>query len=471
MPQEQSANSGAESSNRIGFVCPLGTRDGTLTKDSKMVNCFVEKTRNGYAVVKRPGTALVQQNPAGVGQGQFRCNGNPYAIINNVIYQTNSANTYSIPSPPGTGIQYQALSDTPLGTTLLKAATGLWKFDGTTVTKISDPNYPAATVFGITYLDGTYYVMDPTGTLRGSALQDPTSWPALNFIGADTSLGVGVAVNRHLNYIQAFYSGGLQLYYDAGNATGSPLSPVSNASFKTGCASAESLIEFGDVTFFMSKPNQQRGRSVSVCDGLSLSTISFPELDRILNLDNLVEIHAFSLKVAGHSFYALTLVNTNVTVVYDTVNNSWQLWTSTISGVEQSFNYINYLSMPSGDYLQDRIYGTIIRVDPLALTDYSGPIPVFIRTNPYDWGTLEVKFIPELHLLADSTATTVSVRYSDDDYQTFSAYRTISLATVKKMLQRCGSSRRRSWDILHSAATTLKLYEFEINPVKAVRGG
>ena len=71
MAQEQ-AHSSEERPNRIGFVYPIGTRDGTLTKDAKMVNCFVERTRNGHAAVKRPGTAFVQQNPAGRGQGQFQ---------------------------------------------------------------------------------------------------------------------------------------------------------------------------------------------------------------------------------------------------------------------------------------------------------------------------------------------------------------------------------------------------------------
>ena len=449
----------------VAAVHPIGTRDGTLAKDAKLVNLFSEPWEEGNSATKRPGTVLVQQNPAALAQGQFQVNGVSYAISGDIIYRTGTGASFAIPTVTVSNQQYQCLSDSPLGTSLLKSASGLWKFDGTTVTKVTDVNYPATTVFGIAYLDGGYYVMDNSGNVRGSAFQNPLSWPALNFIG-DTSLGAAVAVNRHLNYIVAIYASGMQFYYDAGNATGSPLSVVSNASWKTGSAVGDSLVEFADDTFLLSK-GLQKGASVMMVTGLSLTIISNPYIERIIARDNLSEVHAFGIRTAGHGFYVLTLVNTGVTLAFDTGMKDWAVWTGVVGGVEQYFPAFNYLNSGTQDLLQNRSTGAVIAMDPTVYTDVTGGIPCLIRTQPHSWGTMARKFLPAIYLLADTIASTVSIRYSDDDYTSYSTYRTVSLATVRKMLQRCGSSRRRSWDILHNDNTPFRLYSME---VEAERG-
>lgn len=454
-----------ELSASITLFHPISTRDGTLTKDAKLVNFFAEPSENGNAVVKRPGLSLFQQNPVGVGQGQFMVNGNPYSIVGDTIYRTGSVDVIAIPLVTVPNQQYQVLSDTPFGTTLLKSASGLWTFDGVTAVKVVDPNYPALTVFGLCYLDGGYYVMDPDGSVRGSAFEDPTTWPALNFVAADVSLGKGVGVNRHLNYIEAIYQSGMQLYYDAGTSPGSPLAAVSNASWKTGCAAGNSIVEFGDETYYMSKPTQ-KGRGFLKLEGLALSIISNPYIEKILNRSTLAEVHSFAIKTAGHSFYCCTLVDLNITLVYDTILTNWSLWSSKVSGVEGLFVGVNYLNANSEDLFQSRLTGEILEMDPAVYTDTSGPIRCLARTKAYDWGMLKNKFLPELYLLADTISTTVTVSYSDDDYTSYSTARSINMSTVKKMLQRCGSSRRRSWDVVHEDNTPMRIFGMEVNPIR-----
>lgn len=71
---------------RIPMAQILSSRDGTLSKDAKLVNCMVEKDGEKVSVVKRPGTYLFSQFPTGLGQGMFTINGVPYAIFNDVLY-------------------------------------------------------------------------------------------------------------------------------------------------------------------------------------------------------------------------------------------------------------------------------------------------------------------------------------------------------------------------------------------------
>lgn len=439
----------------------IGTRDGTLTQDSKLVNCLVEIEGQTATILKRPGLTLTQQNPAGEAQGQCLCNGLPYAIINDTLYHTGGSESFPIPNVTVPGQFYNALSDTPTGTTLLKSRYGLWKFNGVTITQVTSAGYPAATVAGLECLDGTYYVMATDGSICGSNIQDPMTWDPLNFIAADPSYGPPVALHRHLNYLIASYEMGTQAYYDAGNATGSPLSPVSNASWTTGAASGESVVELGDELFFMAT-SQQRGRYIAVISGLQLQSISTPAVERVLSRDSLQEVYGFGVRTSGHSLYILTLVGINTTLVFDLASKMWSVWTSTTGSGEGYFLGTNYLNTGSQELLQGHTDGAVYSLSEAAYADVSGPISMRVVTPPFDGGSLRRKFFQACFLHSDTIDGTCQVRYSDDDYQTFSPFRTIDLASKRKQLHRLGSSRRRSWELLYTGESRLRVRGLEV---------
>lgn len=451
----------AEQSTVLPLAHTIGTRDGTLAKDCKLVNCLVEIEGQTATILKRPGMVLVQQNAAAEAQGMLTCNGVAYSITGDTIRQIGGGGTWSIPSVTVPGQFYNVLSDVPVGTSLLKSPSGLWKFDGTTVTKVTDVNYPGTTVSGIECLDGTYYVMKVDGTICGSAIQDPMTWEALNFIAADQAYGKPVALHRHLNYLIASYAQGTQAYYDAGNPTGSPLSPVGNASWTTGAASGESVVELGDDMFFMAT-SQQRGRYIAVISGLQLQPISTPAVERVLNRDSLAEVYGFGLRTAGHSLYVLTLVNSNTTLIFDVASKLWSVWSSTVGGSEVFFQGTSYLNTGSQELLQGHTDGAVYALDETAYADAGEQIAMRIVTPPFDGGTLRRKFFAGAFLHADTTSGTCSLRYSDDDYQTWSAFRSIDLNTTKKLLLRLGSSRRRSWELLFVDAAPLRVRGLEL---------
>lgn len=457
--------------NELGGIklpCPqvISSRDGTLTKDSKMVNCFMEPTPEGGSVVKRPGTVLVLSLPTvGTPQGQFLLGGKPFCINGDVVWDTYASVSYPITGVTTKNQQYSVLSDAPLGTSLIKSASGLWIISNSTgtpvITKVTDANFPVLTVSGISYLDGTYYIMDNTGTVYGSALQDATTWPALNFISADATLGVGAGIVRHLNYIVAFYTHGTQFYYDAGLTPGLPLAPVGNAAWTTGAASGASIKEASDVTFFISR-TRQYGKTVSRFEGLGLKKISTPFIERILNRSTLDGMASFNIKIAGHTFYGFTLTDLNITLIYDVVFEDWHLWSSTVNGVEQEFVGVNYVASETQDLFQDTSTGNVIAMTPDSYVDTTGAINVLLRTSNFTAGTSKRKRFASLFIAGDNVLTTLNVRYSDDDYITFSPYRSIAMITQRKMLQRCGMARMRAWDFLHVDNTPLRLFGIEL---------
>jgi hypothetical protein len=452
----------------VSWCHPIGTRDGTLSKDAKVINAFMEQTENGMALVKRPGTVPIL-TVFGAAQGCFNCSGYAYYIIGDTIHHISGGFSLTIPSVTTNGQQYYCVSDVPTGISFIKSASGLWKFTGDpavvggTLTKVTDANYPATTVPGIVYLDGILYVMNPIGTVQGSAIDDGMTWPALNFIQADFVLGAGAGIARHLNFLVAYYTKGTQFYYDANAANGqvtqgTQLGPVGNANWTTGLANGDSIVEITDVQYFLAT-GHTRGVIAATFNGLELSVISTPYVEKILARSTMASVHAFGIRTAGHSFYVVTLVDLNVTLCYDIAANQWYLWSSLVGGTEQYFVGGNYLNGQGRDLIQDMTTGAVLQMDPLTYQDVSGLIPVTAITPLYDYGTINWKRVAAIFFLGDIINTNITVSISDDDYQTWKNWKTIALSTVRKMLQRGGRFRRRAFQMKHMDNTPLRLVD------------
>jgi len=183
------------------------------------------------------------------------------------------------------------------------------------------------TVPGIVFLDGYFAVMDTRATIRTSGLNDPLAWNALDFITAQVEPGDGVALAKTQSYIVAFKEWSTEFFYDAGNPTGSPLSPVTNGFNLVGCASGDSVASLDGILFWVSK-TRQKGRGVHMMRGLEEAQISTPDIERVLNLSNLSTVYSYGVKIAGHAFYILTMTDINMTLVYDMSSKSWSQWSS-----------------------------------------------------------------------------------------------------------------------------------------------
>ena len=479
---------------KVPWAVPITTRDGTLSKDSKMVNAFVEIEPEGKTIVKRPGTSYVTTK-TGTPQGQVAISIitsstiEGYFIVNDTLFSYDGSlgggAGLAIPTVPAAGLPYSTLAYVPPGTTgtgnaLLQSCTGspnfsgLWVFDPTvpSITKVSSANYPRLTVPGIVLLDGVFYAMDINGKIVGSALNDPTTWPALDFVVGDGQLGGGAGIHRHLNYIVAFYTKGMQLFYDANaapNGQGIAIAPVSNASWRTGLVAADTIVEMSDMMFFMGQ-DELYGRTIQMMSGLTLSKVSTPYVEKVLNtvprtangIRGLVNAWAFGVRTTGHQFYVITFPDINITLAYDLTSQNWSQWTSVVSGVEQYFVGRYYLNADTGDTVQDVTTGKSMLFSPTVYTDATGNLPVTCITDNHEWGTKNWKRFAAMFQFGDTVSTTVGVSFSDNDYQTFSTPRTVDLSTSRKMLRNCGRSRRRAWKLTHTDNTPLRLNDMSV---------
>lgn len=442
----------------VSLATPLVSRDGTLARDAKLLNCHWEETsQGGRQVVRRPMLSTLP-GPLPVAaqvQGVFSNNGYNFAIQNDTVYQlptTGGLGPWAL-TVGSAGDRFKSV--TPIATT--GTSTTFFKSTGAAFVmtnnaapvKVVSANYPASTVPGCAYLDGAYYVMTPLGQIYGSAIDDPTTWTALNMIQTDKGLGAGVAIGRHLNYVVAFCEKGIQFFYDAGNpAPGSALSPVQNATSKLGCTQAYSIQENSDRTIFLAS-GAGGGKFVCVMDGLSLNPLPAPDLDRVLEYSssqlvaNDPSVFSLFFKVGGITYYLLTFAGQNLTLALDVDRNSWAQWSTSQDGVTNSAFTGGYLltAGSGGSFsLVGRADGQWYGMD---LHGAAGAphesVNMLARTRRLDAGSSGRKFLSEISLLADTSNATMNVRYSDDDGQTWSAFRQIDMSLPKKKLTRLGS--------------------------------
>jgi len=490
---------------RVPLTVKFNCRSADLTQDSLAVNVFNETDGQQAVAVKRPGlygkytydvpmTNTAAASPITYtttkGQGLIQIGKWLYALANdNIIGLTVPGGITPIPLPmhnsggdvdlpqqrffilQGSAAPVSGAGGSGTGALLVSryglyvaapAGTGIptVTWTGPAQSFLSPDRYTP----GAVELDGTYYVMSWDGTIYGSALQDPLTWPALAFVQGDTSFGLGRGLYRHLNYVAAWQEKCLTLYYDAGTATGIKLLPVSNGSYNVGCATWQSIVTLENNTYFMGQSGTA-GRTIQVLSGLQLVPVSTPEVERVLNDDDLVEVYAQGIRVAGHSFYVLSLVDSAITLVYDATRNEWNIWTQATNpagGNEIIMQLVSQVSFGGQDLFCNLNGGIAYGISPSQGTDDGAAINCRIRTDTFNWGNQRTKFIAATYLLADTVPATAQLRYSNDDYQTWSAYQTVALSNSKKQLIRCGSTVERAWELWYTGGYPMRFYELEV---------
>ena len=434
----------------------------------------------------------------------------------------------SISVPSGEGVSIVG-SET---VTFVKSTVEAYTVTGGAWTKVSSANYPATTVRGAVYLNGHLYVMEPDATIWASADGNFTTWAGTDFIVAELEADGGVAIAKQNEYVIAFGQFTTEAFYDAGNATGSPLSPVSNAVMLIGCVHANSVAQLESSLIWVAQQKAEgstfnKGRFVVVMKGYgSYERISTPDVERVLDADAFSEVYAAVLTISGHVFYVISMLDTDITLVYDFRSQLWYEWTlstvqsakavtsisaasqlatailashgyadgdqvvvtggtGTFTAVNGTYN-VNKINAGTFTYpitgtlsgtsttgtgqgwtegamdvsascyfdnsqlVQLRTTGDIYVLDGTGVTDNGAPIDFRIRTKIWDGGSNREKFAGALEVVGDKVASTGLVRYSDDEFASYSKFKRVDLSLRRPRSRRGGTFSTRAVEFRHT---------------------
>lgn len=422
--------------------------------------------------------AAVFQVPASVSPNQYKTiwlmGGDPASGVGtNLTYRGNLdtalVNQYTLTG--GTGNRYDFASFNNGSQLLVKTNTGMWIVSDGSVNKVWDSNYPPFTARGIVVLGGFAHVMDLKGVIHTCALNDPSTWPALNVLGSSYDDDVGVGIAKVSNYLVAWGQYAMEVYYDAGNATGSPLSPYLAASVKIGCYSGDTIVSVDKSVIWVGQTHEGI-RQVYMMNGLTPEVISTPDIDKLIAQANGPSIYSADfITYNNHTFYMLHMGSSvGLTLVYDLVSKQWTRWAWAPNSGLSGFNAATYGSASNlSNFGQNSFF-----MDQNCFASSLGGIYTdngflyytVIQTQKFDGGNDYNKYWGPLVVVGDRQAGTPSIFFTDDDYQTWGPAHTVDLSLNRPVITRTGRSRRRAITYIQLDNNPMGLEYFEFPAVE-----
>lgn len=458
------AKSTPVSYDRLPLVIEPDNRDTTTNKDARLVNAYMETIQSKgireAQLYKRPGL-LTSSQPSGdvaAGQGMYNWLGDIYSIFGGQLYKNGVAKG-AVDATNGVYKFSSNLGAVPE----LQLGNGVFAYnydDVNGLVKIIDADFPAAFVKGWAFLDQTTYVMDAKANIQGSGLNDTVNWDALNTLQAQIEPDGGVALAKQLVNVIALKQWTTEVFYDAGNATGSPLGRIPGAKGNYGCLSADSVQDIGGVLLWLST-TRSRQVGVVMMDNLKVQPVSTKPIERLLSTIDVTTIYSWQLAIGQHQFYGLTSKVGNLTLVFDLTERMWAQWT------DSSGNYFPFVATAvdaSGNHLfQHETNGKIYKCLQSLTNDDGVNIVTDIYTPNYDGGTRLENTLYQMEFIGDQVpGSTIWVRWSDDDYKTWNSFKPVDMSLKHPIISDCGSFYVRAHHFRHMSNTTMRLQAIEL---------
>lgn len=467
--------------------------DLSIQRDINIVNFYYdrisqENKQREVALKKRPGCRATAYNlTKSLAADQLR--GYFYDPSSNRMYWAVNNKVYSVAPDSGTSIRTVCTLVTSTGYVgfceflqtstqkrfvLISDGTDLWVDDWaiTTCTDVSDADMPTPHVPQPKALNGYVVLADAsTGDLYNSENDDPTTWTAGDYITAEMSGDYITMIAQNRNYIVAFGTSSLEMFWDAGNASGSPFSRNDTGYRDVGYVTA--LTQIGNILYFV---GQDKNRNIAVyrLDGFDLKVISNSVVERSLqnitsadNVDSQLYLNrdGYCMSVDGHTFYIL--VTPQTTWAFDVIENIWYEWKgSDGTGLKIEATW----GMTAGaQYAAVGGQTYISLFAPNLYQDFGSNYTCSYTTERFNGGSYNNKTCGRITLLVDQYQTTgtsnITLAWSDDDWASTTDSRSINLFSDPPRDWSFGQFRTRSFRVSYADNYPLRIkgMELEIN--------
>lgn len=460
---------------RVNFIANPQQRNGTTDKDFRLVNMMTEVIKSPvgdqkkYYVKSRPGVALAYTTAAGEGRGLYYWViggvGYAMAVVGNKVYSNGTAVLTLATSTGKCGFSEFVSSTGTVSLVLLDGTNGYVFSNPTTPTQITSANFPTPHIPIPIFMDAYLFVAKADSEdIYNSDLDNPALWTAGNYISAEMFPDKIVALSKNNNYIYAIGSGSIEYFYDAANATGSPLARHQSAVQQFGAASMPSVVQTETEVIFIGETNDG-GHTVWTIDGFKEKEIGIPAVKSIFLAegDNIKNAYAFVVRVSGQKLYCINL--STRTMVYSFDTEMWSEWRT------DSVNFFcgHAADGPAGSaYMLHNTEGEVYIMDENKFTDHDIPITCQVISSKLDFDTINRKFMSRLSIIGDVPDDTlvdsaVMVSWSDDDYKTWSTPRTLKFTGDLPAIFQCGQFRRRAIKLTYSLPHLLRLETIEVD--------
>lgn len=366
-----------------------------------------------------------------------------------------------------------------------------------TIDTTSDPQFPSPHVPFPVFLDGYLFLAKAnTGDIYNSDLNDPTAWTAGAYISTEVYPDDIQALAKVDNYLLAIGTQSCEFFYDAANATASPLARQEGASLPFGTLIPNSIATNKNTVVMLANTNDGEYSLIKLV-GFKHEELPSRWLSNAINTRmsatsgtpiTSTSLRGYFTRSGGKLYYNLALQGDSSapdrwsgTFAMSLTEGIWTelaYGTSGIvpypvfySAIPRSGNIATYVAghvsgVPFVGYIADSLTST---ADNITDIDTNLGIYYEIRTPYLDFGTMNRKFMNRVTLNSSGYLPTIVVGYHDWD--TISSSMTDFSDTMYgadyPILNRLGTFRKRSLRFYPSSFTYVPTYlydlEFEIN--------
>lgn len=420
---------------------------------------------------------------SGGGSGGFWVIGRNVADTLTTVSNTSGSTTIATDAYYPTYVDHTLISGTDtvvLQTFNTSAAMKVWYASArNSWTQITDADFTALTPVGkMEHLDGFALQMTKDNKIYNSDLNSLANWSATNYLQKQIQQDTAQGLAKFKNQILAFGAQSMEVFYNAGNASASPLAPMPQLQQKTGLLANDVLI--GSTHYYAIVSGRlyfvstlDPSAAVYSWDGARMERVSNRTVEAMLSSST--SIYSVNLlRIAGMDGLSIGTVkpddSPHTWLVFFPDLNEWFEWNSTVISPVQAQGTVGSSGAITAHLGLDAGGGTTLLYCP---SDGFAPAGEIYTDNGTNY-TASVQFrLPRngnqrhfmrwagVHGDTATGAQSLSVQFSDDDDQTFQTARTIDMTAQKKHIYRCGSYQGdRTVKLSYTGSRALRLEKF-----------
>lgn len=453
---------------RVALATGMDVSRSKQLSAARLVNLYAEPAPSGakskVVLFGTPGLKAW----ATAGSGKIReareALGYLYVLSGPTLYRLDANGTATACTGAGIpGMGTAMMTDNGIQLALL-VGNDLFYVTGTTVSQVTDPDYPGAT--SIDYLDGYVLFSQPgtSGQFGITNLLDVSAIDPLDFATAESSPDPLVRVFVDHNDALLIGTKTIEPWQNTG-ASPFPFERLSGAKIERGTAAPLSVAK-DDNSFFWLGDDYIVYRA----DGYNPVRISTHEIEEVLRKDGVSDGRGMVHSVSGHKFYLLTFPGRR-TLAFDIATKKWHERQSGTELPPASWD-VNCIFPAFGRTLAGGEAGAIYELDLDTYADGGQPKRGLVTCSPiYPEGNRAILDLVELECELGTGISTgqgsdpqVMMRFSRDGGANYGPWKTASLGAI-------GATRARAkWENLGAFRTGV--CEFAISdPVRVALYG
>lgn len=335
-----------------------------------------------------------------------------------------------------------------------------------TWTEITDGDFTSIVHRGkMEFMDGYAFVLGADRRIYQSDLNSLSSWTSGNYITKSITQDVALGLARFKNQLLAFGEDTCEVFYNAGNASGSILgrSPTQHRSVglgqiavpQTDTGRTHYYTIIGERMYILARaPYGAFVNQLWAYDGARFEKVSTSIEDKLLSQGGVYSIN--KVNFAGQQAVAIQMTAPSATtqkwLMFFPENGGWFEWSSAKYGPVNNGYW--FLGCGSSHKLYNFPQSDIYQDDT---TNYEMQVAFTLPKDHDEFETMDA-----CGVISDNASATanLAVSFSDNDYVSFTTARNIDISLARKAFNRCGTYRKRAVKLSYTGSSAVRLQKF-----------